>query len=162
MAAPQLQPRPKRLWAATILNVLIGGLAVGSLVFLLTSARVSDKAKPSPQVSAADTGSRQIQIYWRDFPRSAEKVASNDYNRRFAESVSPDFVRAVIADLVNSPSAPKQAEYANVLYFISSFNVRQILVQLARSSPVRQRQVAIELLDSLDQKATDADRQRGK
>jgi hypothetical protein len=38
--------RPGRLWVATILNILIGLLAVGFLIFLLTSERVPDEAKP--------------------------------------------------------------------------------------------------------------------
>jgi len=44
-SAPALR-RPGRLWVATILNILVGFLAVGFLVFLFTSERVPDEAKP--------------------------------------------------------------------------------------------------------------------
>ena len=39
--------RPKRLWAAAILNFMIGLLAIMLLLFLLTSTRVPAAAKPS-------------------------------------------------------------------------------------------------------------------
>jgi hypothetical protein len=38
--------RPGRLWVAAILNIFIGLLAVGFLIFLFTSERVPDGAKP--------------------------------------------------------------------------------------------------------------------
>lgn len=38
--------RPGRLWAAAILNVFIGLLAMGILVFLATSDRIPDEARP--------------------------------------------------------------------------------------------------------------------
>src|SRR5436190_23983463 len=43
---PTIARRPKRLWAAAILNFLIGLLAIIILLFLLTSARVPVAAKP--------------------------------------------------------------------------------------------------------------------
>ena len=38
--------RPKRLWVAAVLNILIGSLAVIFIVFLATSARVPEAARP--------------------------------------------------------------------------------------------------------------------
>ena len=38
--------RPGRLWVVTILNIFIGLLAVGFLMFLFISERVPDEAKP--------------------------------------------------------------------------------------------------------------------
>jgi uncharacterized membrane protein YdcZ (DUF606 family) len=43
---PTIARRPKRLWAAAILNFLIGLLAIIVLLFLLTSTRVPVAAKP--------------------------------------------------------------------------------------------------------------------
>jgi hypothetical protein len=45
--------RPGRLWAAAILNILIGLLAVGFLAFLFTSERVPDGAKPGLGIAAS-------------------------------------------------------------------------------------------------------------
>ena len=44
-SAPTLR-RPARLWVATILNILVGVLAVGFFIFLFASERVPDGAKP--------------------------------------------------------------------------------------------------------------------
>lgn len=46
MEATSTVRRPRRLWVATILNMLIGLLAVGFLTFLLTSARVPAEVRP--------------------------------------------------------------------------------------------------------------------
>jgi hypothetical protein len=43
---PILVRRPKRLWAAAILNILIGLVAIFLLLFLLTSPQVPDAARP--------------------------------------------------------------------------------------------------------------------
>ena len=46
MDTARLPRRPNRLWVAAILNMIIGTLAVGLLIFLLTSARVPDEVRP--------------------------------------------------------------------------------------------------------------------
>lgn len=51
-SAPTLR-RPGRLWVATILNILIGLLMAGFLVFLFVSDRVPDAAKPQATVAVA-------------------------------------------------------------------------------------------------------------
>lgn len=38
--------RPRRLWVAAVLNILVGSLAVIFIVFLATSARVPEGARP--------------------------------------------------------------------------------------------------------------------
>ena len=52
--APTLR-RPTRLWVATILNILIGVLAIGFLAFLFISERVPDEARPDT-ISAISGG----------------------------------------------------------------------------------------------------------
>jgi len=54
--------RPKRLWAAAILNTLIGFIAIGLMVFLLISARVPASLRPGVWglVSAGVLGSLLI------------------------------------------------------------------------------------------------------
>lgn len=46
MSAPTYT-RPKRLWVAAIMNILIGLLALGLLLFLLMSPRVAGELRPS-------------------------------------------------------------------------------------------------------------------
>jgi hypothetical protein len=83
-------------------------------------------------------------------------LASDGYNQRFAASVSPDFVRAVVADLVNTPSEPKQAEYVGVLYYVTSFDARAILASLGASGSEAQRQVATKVIAALDKMNAEA------
>jgi len=61
-SAPTLR-RPTRLWVATILNILIGLLAVGFLAFLLISERVPDEAKPDT-LSAVAGGLLACLLVW--------------------------------------------------------------------------------------------------
>lgn len=62
MEMPIPARRPKRLWIAAILNIMIGLLAIILLVFLLTSSRVPAAAKPGvwSLVSAGVFGSLLI------------------------------------------------------------------------------------------------------
>jgi hypothetical protein len=127
-------------------------LRIGFLVLLVPH---------SEPVLAADTGPRQLTIYWRSFPSSNGTQASGDYNRSFAASVSPDFVRAVVADLVSTPSEPKQAEYVGVLYYITSFDARAVLASVVASGSEAQRLVATKVIAALDKMNAEAHEDHG-
>lgn len=47
MMSNSTRKRPKRLWVAAIMNILIGLMALGLLAFLLASSRVPEALRPS-------------------------------------------------------------------------------------------------------------------
>lgn len=54
--------RPKRLWAAAIMNILVGLLALGLLAFLVMSPRVPDALRPGGAAAVLAVGAPSFLI----------------------------------------------------------------------------------------------------
>jgi len=54
--------RPKRLWVAAVLNMLVGVLAIGLIVFLLASTRVPVALRPGGVVAVSALGAPSFLI----------------------------------------------------------------------------------------------------